>query len=222
MKKTVIAMLMALITLGASAQSLFWDSSNADKPVAVGARLGWNFASLAGKGSNFYDGRKGVGLGVAVDFNLIRSFSINTGLNLSMKGCSMNYDAIIDDMNGIAAKTTWAVNFLELPVYASYHLRFASDSDLQIFAGPYFGLGVYGKRGTEIRDMESYDEDKESLFGKKNQGYYRWQYGIGLGASYTFNTHYLVGLQYQWGIRDIGKLLDNQWNCFQIMFGYNF
>lgn len=222
MKKTVIALLMVLTTLGASAQSLFWDSSDADKSVELGARLGWNFASLAGKGSGFYDGRKGVALGAAVNVNLIRSFSINTGLFFSMKGCSMNYEKMLDDMMGIAAKSTTAVNFFELPVYASYHLRFTSESDLQIFAGPYFGFGVYGKMGEKLRDMESYDEDKVDLFGKSKLGYHRWQSGIGLGASYTFNSHYLVGLQYQWGISDIGELLDNQWNCFQLTFGYNF
>lgn len=222
MKKTIVAVFMSLIAVSVSAQSLFWNSADAEKPVSFGARFGWNFASLAGKGSGNFDGRKGVAFGAAVDFNLISSFSINTGLYFTMKGCSIEYEALLDDMNGIAAKDTWAVNFLELPVYASYHLRFTPDSDLQIFAGPYFGVGVYGKHGVKYRDMESYEEDKESLFGKKNLGYHRWQSGIGLGASYTFNSHYLVGLQYQWGIRDIGNLIDKQWNCFQLTLGYNF
>ena len=222
MKKIIVAALMALVALGAGAQSLFWDSSDADKTVVFGGRFGWNFASVAGKGSNYFDGRKGIAFGAAVDVNLIKSFSINTGLYFTMKGCSLNYETVVDDMMGIAAKTTQAVNFIELPVYASYHLRFNPDSDLQIFAGPYFGVGVYGKQGNKLRDSESYAEDKVNLFGKKNLGYHRWQYGIGLGASYTFNEHYLVGLQYQWGISDVGELLDNQWNCFQLTLGYNF
>ena len=52
--------------------------------------------------------------------------------------------------------------------------------------------------------------------------YHRWQSGIGLGASYTFDHHYVVGLQYQWGIRDVAELMDNQWNLFQLSIGYNF
>lgn len=220
MKRILITLLVVLSVFGTKAQSLFWDSTDSDKTVTLGARLGWNFASQAGKGSEAYDGRKGVAFGAAVDVNLIKSFSINTGLYFTMKGSS------IDEVMGIeqlmTGKTTYAVNFLELPIYASYHLRFTPESDLQIFAGPYFGVGVYGKRGEKVRDMNSYKEVKVNIFGKDNLGYKRFQTGIGLGASYTFSSHYVVGLQYQWGISDVGELMDSQWNLFQLSIGYNF
>lgn len=222
MKKTIIAILVLLSTIGASAQTLFWDGSDPDKAVTLGARLGWNFASMAGKGSDYFDGRKGVAFGAEVDVNLIKSISINTGLYFTMKGASLEYDALVGDMNGMAAKSTYAVNFLEIPVYASYHLRFAPDSDLQVFFGPYFSYGVYGKLGAKLRDFESYDEDKVNMFGKKNLGFNRWQAGVGLGASYTFSNRYVVGMQYQWGVSDVGELMDNQWNTFQLSVGYNF
>ena len=142
MRSKIIAILVMFTALGASAQSLFWDSSDPDKAVTLGARLGWNFASMAGKGSGMYDGRKAIALGAAVDVNLIKSFSINTGLYFTMKGASVDFERQVDDMMGMKAKGTMAVNFLEVPVYASYHLRFTPDSDLQIFAGPYFGVGL--------------------------------------------------------------------------------
>lgn len=222
MKKTIIAILVLLSTVGASAQSLFWDSSEPYRKVTVGARLGWDFASIAGEGSDYFDGRKGVAFGAEVDINLINSFSINTGLHFAMKGGSLEFDKLVGDMNGIKAKATYAINFLEIPVYASYHLKFAPDSDLQIFAGPYFGVGIYGKLGGKLRDFENYEEDKIDMFGKNNLGFSRWQAGIGLGASYTFSGHYVVGMQYQWGITDVAELMDNQWNMFQLSIGYNF
>lgn len=222
MKKTIIAILVLLSALGVSAQSLFWDGSDPEKAVTLGARLGWNFASIAGKGSSYYDGRKGIAFGAEVDVNLIKSFSINTGLYFTMKGASVdNVEVPVGDQLGMKAKATWAVNFLEVPVYASYHLRFAPDSDLQIFFGPYFSYGVYGKKGMKMRDMERYDEGKVKLFSK-SQGFHRWQSGIGLGASYTFDNRYVVGMQYQWGLRDVAELMDNQWNLFQLSVGYNF
>ena len=220
MKKTIIAILVLLSALGVRAQSLFWDGSDPEKAVTLGARLGWNFASMAGKGSNFFDCRKGVAFGAEVDINLIKSFSINTGLYFTMKGTSLDVTKQIDDMMGMKAKATMAVNFIELPVYASYHLRFTPDSDLQIFAGPYFGYGVYGKAGVKLRDAEEYKSDKVNLFS--TQGFHRWQAGIGLGASYTFSDRYVVGLQYQWGVSDVAELMDNQWNLFQLSVGYNF
>lgn len=222
MRSKIIAILVMFTALGASAQSLFWDSSDPDKAVTLGARLGWNFASMAGKGSGMYDGRKAIALGAAVDVNLIKSFSINTGLYFTMKGASVDFERQVDDMMGMKAKGTMAVNFLEVPVYASYHLRFTPDSDLQIFAGPYFGVGVYGKAGVKMRDMENYEQDKVNLFGKNNLGFNRCQAGIGLGMSYTHENRYVVGWQYQWGVSDVAELMDNQWNCFQLSIGYNF
>ena len=222
MRSKIIAILVMFTALGASAQSLFWDSSDPDKAVTLGARLGWNFASMAGKGSGMYDGRKAIALGAAVDVNLIKSFSINTGLYFTMKGASVDFERQVDDMMGMKAKGTMAVNFLEVPVYASYHLRFTPDSDLQIFAGPYFGVGVYGKAGVKMRDMENYEQDKVNLFGKNNLGFNRWQAGVGLGMSYTHENRYVVGWQYQWGVSDVAELMDNQWNCFQLSIGYNF
>ncbi|MDE6377189.1 MAG: PorT family protein, partial [Duncaniella sp.] len=141
----------------------------------------------------------------------------------TMKGCSYEADRQVGDMMNIPYKFTEAVNFLELPVYVSYHLRFRPDEDLQIYFGPYFDLGVYGKMGVKMRDSDDkYSQDKINLFGKKNEGYHRWQYGLGLGASYTFAGHYLVGLRYQWGIKDVAELVDARWNCCQLTVGYNF
>lgn len=221
MKKKFLAILLAATAVGANAESLFWDSSDVDKTVTLGARLGWNFASVAGYGHDLYDGRKGLALGAAVDINLIKSFSINTGLYFTMKGCSMDYETTLDDISGVKGTDTWAVNFLELPIYASYHLRFSPESDFQIFVGPYFGVGVYGKRGTKLRNAnDAFSESKVSLFS--DNGYHRWQTGIGLGASYTYGDHYVVGMQYQWGVSDVGELIDRQWNLFQLSIGYNF
>lgn len=221
MKKTIIAILVLLSAVGASAQSLFWDGSDADKPVTIGARLGWNFASMAGKGSDYYDGRKGIALGAAVDVNLIKSFSINTGLYFTMKGASREYEEPVGDILGVKTKDMFTINFLEIPVYASYHLRFTPDSDFQIFAGPYFGYGIYGRYSKKHRDMEGLSKDKTNLFDAPNS-YRRWQAGIGLGASYTFSDRYVIGMQYQWGVSDVGELMDNQWNTFQLSIGYNF
>lgn len=220
MKKIIISILVSVISVGMSAQSLFWDSSDPDKTVTLGARLGWNFAKMAGKGSGLYDGRNGLSFGAEVDVNLIKSFSVNTGLFFSMKGAKYEGEMSVGDMYGMKFSSTQAVNFLELPVYASYHLRFTPMSDLQIFAGPYFGVGVYGKMGVKMRDMESFDKKKVNLFS--DNGYHRWQYGIGFGMSYTHADRYVIGWQYQWGVRDVAELMDNQWNLFQLSIGYNF
>ena len=214
----VLAMTMCI---NLSAQSLFWDEGAPASKVTLGARLGWNFARMGGGVPDNYNGRNGIGLGTAVDVNLINSLSVNTGLFFTMKGCSYEADRLTDDIF-LPYKFTEAVNFLEVPVYLSYHLRFDTAQDLQIYFGPYFDLGVYGKKGMKMRDGDGqFSQDKEKMFGHAMR-YHRWQYGVGLGASYTFSRHYLVGLSYQWGIRDVAELAEAHWNCCQLTFGYNF
>lgn len=204
------------------AQSLFWDASAPDSYLTLGARFDWNFARLGGEHPDNYNGRNGFGFGVAADVNIVKSLSVNTGLGFTMKGCTYEADRLIGDIY-IPYKYTDAVNFLELPVYLSYHLRLRPDEDLQIYMGPYFDLGVYGKRGIKMRDGEgSYDEFKESMFGKKNLAYNRWQAGFAIGASYTFAGHYLVGLRFQRGLKDVAELVDAHWNLVQLTVGYNF
>lgn len=221
MKKILLTAIAAVLcTATAKAGSLLWDTSAPDGGVTVGARLGWNFATMAGKGSHRLGTRKGVALGAGVDVNLMRSFSVNTGLMFTMKGCKAEYTSQVGDMLGVRYEMTQAVNFLELPVYASWHMNFAPGSDLQVFAGPYFDLGIYGKMGTKQRDSDGYSSAKAGLFSK-NQGYRRLGAGLGLGTSYTWGGRYVVGLQYQWGLSKTAHLMDNQWNCLQLSLGYN-
>lgn len=215
----VLAMAMCL-NLGA--QSLFWDGGQPARKVTLGARFSWNFARMGGDAPDNYNGRNGFGVGAAADINLVNSLSINTGLFFTMKGCSYEADRLSDDIY-IPYKFTEAVNFLEVPLYLSYHLRLRPDEDLQIYFGPYIDLGVYGKMGMKMRDSDDeFSQYKENMFGKNNMAYHRWQYGVGLGASYTFAGHYLVGLRYQWGIKNVAELAETRWNCCQLTLGYNF
>ncbi|MBD5252218.1 MAG: PorT family protein [Bacteroides sp.] len=220
-----LAALMLALSFGfnLSAQSLFWNDGKPAERLTLGARFDWNFARLGGDAPDNYNGRNGFGFGASADINIFKSLSVNTGLFFTMKGCTYEADRPVGDMINIPYKFTEAVNFLEIPVYVSYHLRFRPDEDLQIYFGPYIDLGVYGKLGMKMRDSDdAYSQTKENMFGKHNMGYHRWQYGLGLGASYTFAGHYLVGLRYQWGVKDVAELVDARWNCCQLTVGYNF
>ena len=220
--RLAVVVMALTMCLDLGAQSLFWYGGRAARAVTVGARFDWNFSRMGGDAPDNYNGRNGFGFGASADINLVNSLSVNTGLFFTMKGCTYEADRLTDDIY-IPYKFTEAVNFLEVPLYLSYHLRFRPNEDLQIYFGPYFDLGVYGKMGLKMRDSDdAYSEHKENMFGKDNMGYHRWQYGIGIGASYTFDGHYLVGFRYQRGIRDVAELANTHWNCCQITLGYNF
>lgn len=184
MKKFLISALTAICALGVSAQT-FWDSDAPEQKVTFGVRAGLDIAKLRAKDDDSKS-RTSFLAGVSADFNLVKSFSINSGLFYTGKGAK-----------------DFSADFIELPIYASYRLNFAEESQLQINVGPYLDFGVTG---------DAFKDDADCK---------RFQMGLGLGAGYTFHKIYL-GLQYQWGLTEVVKDSKAHWDCLSIAVGYNF
>ncbi len=125
MKKLFIAAIAAVCALGVSAQTL-WDSEAAEQKFTLGVRAGLNIADMSGDDvdvkskANFH-------AGVSADWNIVNSFSVNSGIFYTGKGAK-----------------DFSANFIEIPIYASYRLNFAEASQLQVNFGPYFDFGVAG------------------------------------------------------------------------------
>lgn len=233
MRKLFISAMAAFCALGVSAQRAsdstsftLWDSESVEKKVIIGVRAGMNFSNFSGdiEGSDIdMDSKVGFRGGVSVDFPIVSSFYINSGLFYSMKGAKSEVKDGSDYY-----KTTITSGYLEIPVYASYRLNFAPESQLQVNFGPYFAYGVNGKIKEEERyDMDLY-EDKYDLFGTDDDqgGFKRFDCGLGIGAGYTFHRFY-VGIDYQFGL--VNVLDKNAWDGdkaknrnFNISIGYNF
>lgn len=125
MKKIFLAAFAAICALSASAQT-FWSSESPEQKVTWGIRAGLNVANLRVKDGDSKS-RTSFLAGVSADFNLVESFSINSGLFYTDKGCK-----------------DFSASFIELPIYASYRLNFAEASQLQVNFGPYIDYGVAG------------------------------------------------------------------------------
>lgn len=239
MKKLFVAAVATVCALSVSAQRAsdtsefsFWDGEQTEQKIVIGPRVGLNVSSLSTDklGEFDLDSKVGFNVGVAVEFPIVRSFYVNTGLFYTTKGAKKEF------VEGSETdKYTFNAGYLELPVYASYRLNFAEASQLQINFGPYFAYGVNGKAKNEYTDAE-YPEDnldtEIDLFGTTENaddpkaGFKRFDCGLGVGLGYTFNRIYL-GINYQFGLVNIadkkqwgaGKIKNNNFN---ISIGYNF
>lgn len=233
--------LAAACAMGVSAQRAsdtsefsFWDNEGVDQKIVIGPRVGLNVSNMSFDvpyGDEF-EGQKskiGFNVGVAVDFILNRSFAINSGLYYTTKGVKFEDG----DVDWKETETSNA-GYIQLPVYASYRLNFAEASQLQINFGPYVAYGVNGKitnKYEDFEDPEYNEESKMDLFGtsegdKERGGFKRFDFGLGVGAGYTFHRVYL-GLDYQFGL--VNCLDKKEWGAFKgktsnlsITVGYNF
>ncbi len=125
MKKLFLAAFAVVCALGASAQTL-WDGEAAEKQFTLGVRAGLNIADMTDTPSGV-DSRTSFRAGLSADWNIVNSFSLNSGILYTGKG--------VKDLTA---------DFIEIPVYASYRLNFAEASQLQVNFGPYFDFGIAG------------------------------------------------------------------------------
>ncbi len=121
--------------------------------VSFGPKAGLNLATISG--DDVEDA--GLKIGGQIGGMAHMAFSDNLGLQpalmLSMKGYRYSESA-----GGITATTTLSLNYLEIPVNIVYGIDMG-DNQFQIFAGPYFAYGLFGKYkmemdgGDELEDM---------------------------------------------------------------------
>lgn len=218
MKKIIAGVAGLVMAMGAQAQTGLWDSGKPAQPVTFGVRAGMNVANVGGDED---DAKSKIGFfgGLGVDFNIVNSLSINSGLFFTQKGCKSDD---MEDVEGyeVEANARFTMNFIELPVYLSYRLPLNLKSSVQVFFGPYFDYGVYGKatadlkfRGEKIsQSMDLFDDDYD---------FKRFHVGLGLGAAYTW-SRLSVELSYQWGLTEVVADAGSYWNNFNISVGYNF
>lgn len=218
MKKLFLTLVCAVVALTASAQrassssSSFFSTESSDQPITFSIRAGVNFANVSITQDNVTlspESKTGFNAGVAVDFPILQSLYIQTGLYYTTKGCKVD---------------TYKINagFIEIPILASYRYTFSEAAQLQINFGPYFAYGVNGKLERESRGVTT----KIDLFGSDNDGSYglkRFDMGLQAGGGVTIAQHYFVGLAYEFGLvalnRGTGSIKTNN---FMINLGYQF
>lgn len=223
MKKMIASVAGLVMAMGVQAQTGLWDSGKPAQPVTFGVRAGMNVATVGGDED---DAKSKIGFfgGLGVDFNIVNSLSINSGLFFTQKGCKT--DDIDMDIEGypMDANARFTMNFIELPVYLSYRLPLNLESSLQVFFGPYFDYGVYGKATADVKFKGELHGEKVSqsmnLFDD-DYDFKRFHVGLGLGAAYTW-SRFSVGLSYQWGMTEVVADAESYWNNFNISVGYNF
>lgn len=215
-----LATLLLALTMGVStvsADTTWWDGSKDDSPVTIGAQLGMNLASW--NVDRWNKTKVGANFGITAEIPILKSLSVNTGLLFSMKGTTG------DNNGGFGGnlRTTFSCNYIEIPVLATWKTEgFRACDKIRVMFGPYFAVGVYGNNTKDYTgsNVAQDSHSKESVFEYIN----RFDWGLSVGLSYSFNEKLLVGFNYEAGLMNIDKNLSaavHQSN-FCINLGYKF
>ncbi|MBR6376008.1 MAG: PorT family protein [Alloprevotella sp.] len=220
MKKIFLTLLVAVASVGASAQGVKWEGQigmNLSKFTTLESKVGFN-----------------VGVRAKLELpKLANGVYANAGALLSFKGGKIGNDEL-----GV----TSSANYIEIPIHAGF--QYDINDKFRVFGefGPYFAIGLFGnteyKMNLDVRDLvgddyydaaiaAGYDPSEE----KKDESHStfdeisRFDFGLGFRVGAEFKKKYIVSLGYDFGLLDLNKeksLITTKSRNFWIGLGYRF
>ncbi len=171
----------------------------------------------------------GILIGTVIDIKIADFLYIQPGIMLSSKG----QDTKIEDEETRISASSPRIDkgkynqrfnpyYVDIPVMLSLKGTLAENLALRAHAGPYLGLGLFGKGETsseeynngvpdsdngkrKIKNLFSITEEEKEEF--RFGGLSRFNFGIGFGTGIEF-SHFYVGLSYNYGLTSAMKKYD--------------
>jgi hypothetical protein len=183
MKKSVIVFIALFMTSMSYAQ------------VSFDSRVGVNLSGVSKSGLTM---KFGVKAGLGIDYSISELFAIRSGLFFSMQGGS---DARTPF--DLSPKNTLKLNYLEVPVLASFRVQVTKNIGIALNAGPSLGY-LISKKSSGFEEMNSSDV------------------GAKMGLDFVFNKKFIIGIESQYGLSELVKDSQQHNINYSLMFGYRF
>ncbi|WP_128544629.1 porin family protein [Larkinella soli] len=184
MKRPINKLLLASAVLG----SLFISKANAQTTPRTGIKGGLNASTLYLNNVDDRNERIGFHVGVFTQIPVGEFFAVQPELQYTTKGVSARYNLL-----GYEGKNTFKLNYVELPVLATFKL--GNSVDLQ--AGPYVSylanakVATDGDLGSGLRDIS-------------RENFNAFDYGVAGGLNIYFGSAFL-GLRYGQGLQPVAN-----------------
>lgn len=187
--KKVVNIWVTTALLAASAQLLSTTESFAQNRVRVGLKGGLNASSLFYDSQGVSNKRERIGFhgGVFAQVPVGEFFAVQPELLYTTKGSSAEYNVL-----GISGRNTFRLNYVELPVLATFKLGQA----VELQAGPYVSYLLKSDLSSsgDITGTTSFDRNN---FNKVD-------YGVAGGLN-LFLGKALLGLRYEQGLQRVAS-----------------
>jgi len=172
----------------------------------ISFKAGVNIATIAEEGMdvtrNDIDNKSVLGaiLGITAEIPVADVFYIQPELLFSQSGGSNSYTV------GTAyTKSTYKINYLELPVLAK--LKFGNKDEsgvgIHVAAGPWLGYALKGHSNTKttVGEMVIFEQDRDYSFDDQDNAE-RVNYGLIAAAGISFG-HMVLDLRYNFGLNNL-------------------
>ncbi|MDN5355769.1 MAG: hypothetical protein PWQ43_711 [Rikenellaceae bacterium] len=168
--------------------------------ISIGARAGLNLSSVFLKqGSYSYNDNlsmlTGFHINPYIEYSFSDKFALEGGLSFQTRGF------ILNETDMIRKKIT--PHYLDIPINAKFYFNIGKPR-IYVYAGPYLGIGLYGKE-------KQYRNDALLSERKLEWGQYipadlnRIDFGINGGVGIDINN-FSIGAQYGYGFLNVSTL----------------
>ena len=145
----------------------------------------------------------GFHLGPVIEFNLNKSFYLNTGLLYSLKG--YNLQNVTNDQLGNASNLNGRakLSYFDIPLNLALKIPFSSKFKFFVQAGPYVGLGLGGSvKSPQMVSSGGLNEyvPLADIYSRGNIA--KVDYGVGGGAGFEIGKM-IYSVNYNYGLRNL-------------------
>ena len=161
--------------------------------------------NAAGDPDNFKM-KSGFQFGMIADCPINDVLAIQPGARFSMQGFIDKYTSGTSSSSSSKSTRKFSLYYLQIPVYAQYRLNVAEETNVLFQAGPYVGLGLFGRQSytRNGKQVDLNDTEKKITFGNGTAKDIQKaiDYGIGAGAGIEFYRFQLM-LAYDFGLSNM-------------------
>lgn len=172
-----------------------------DSPFQFGVKGGGNLFGTSMDIKDYADKKIKIGylVGLSAEYEFTDNFYLQSGIYFITKGVKLKGD-IGSSTEKKHWKQTFNMQYLELPLLATYKIEMVSDTKVFFNAGPYVSYGIGGKTSI-LNDYVNLDntvvKEKLDIFGDNRMKEFDFglKFGIGLEfEKFTFEWSYEFGL----------------------------
>lgn len=168
--------------------------------MSFGAKVGFNMANISG---DIEDNamKPGFQIGGVMNYEVSDALAVQPSLILSNKGVKID---------GEFTTATANLNYLEIPINAVYKI-----SNFQIYAGPYLGVGLFGKVKFDDDAIDDYtvkfmnDVAPDDL-GDDEVAFSMLDFGLNFGIGYMVMDNLQVQAGYGLGLSNVNPKYDGE------------
>ena len=163
--------------------------------ITFDVRVGANVSGIENSDTQMKWGLKA---GAGIDCSVAKAFSVRPMVFYTSKGSTVGKNNL-----GFSPDKTMSLDYIQLPVFASYHFKITNGFMLTANAGPYAAY----------------------LINKKSTGavkYNKFDAGITAGIDFVFN-HFVVGIDAEYGLSSLSSDVDKLHNInYSLAIGFKF